>query len=106
MLRPAAAIKTSNSFEPVREEEPEDEIGDEEYWEMEALRQQFEDERTIKQAFEQEFRAQAQEERALTLAAQAQCSVAGGAFRHIPESEPKTANSNNASSSGFWGHSM
>ena len=96
----AAITKTSNAFEPIQEEE--DELDDDDYWQMEDMRNQIEDEK----AFELAFREQAQQERAMIQAWQAQCAIAGGMSSRVCASEPKTTNSISASSSGFWGHSM
>ena len=112
---PVSSItETSNSFKPLQKEE-EDELEEYQEWlemqdtpdeddlnELEAFREQIEEER----AADLTFRAQAQEERAMIQAAQAHCSIAGGTIFRTISSEPKTLNSMKQSSSGFWGHSM
>ena len=68
--------KTSNSFEAIQEEEEEDELNDEDYWKLEALQEQLEDERALEQA----WRAQVQEERAMILMARKPSALSRAAF--------------------------
>ena len=112
-----SATEVSNTFEPIQEDEAEeyaewlemqdqgekseDELMESDLQELEAFRAQIEEERALSMT----FRDQAAEERAMILTAQAHCAIAGGSSFSTVPSDPKTADSTNASSSGFWGHS-